>query len=232
MLSQGRVCPLRIPRDDRFEDAPVIVDQVGLHRRKSLDQLAARAVGMREQTGHRIVKHDQRLGSGCQDDRAMEFEIRHSAGIRLIDRFGDARQFALQPLEVGDAGALAGQPDGLAFDRDARLHDVVHHAGLLGEREGEEVIENGDIRTRDHGADAVPDLDDAEHGQRAQRFADNRPADTKLAREFALRDQAIPRLERARQQPLAQERKNLLEALFALGCSPDFHPDALLILPW
>ena len=89
---------------------------------------------------------------------------------------------------------------GLTFDRDARLHHVIQHVRLLGEREGEEVVQDRDVRPRHHGADAVADLDDAKHGQGAQRLAHERPAYAELAREFAFGDQAVAGLERAGEQ--------------------------------
>ena len=105
----------------------------------------------------------------------MEFEVGHAAGVRFVDRFRDLRQRCLQTFEIGDVCALAGEPDCLTFDRDAGLHHVIRHVRLLGEREGEEVIQNRDVRSRHDGADAIPDLDDAEHRERPQRFADERP---------------------------------------------------------
>ena len=95
----------------------------------------------------------------------MEFEVGHAAGIRLVDRLSDLRERTLQAFEIGDVGALAGEPDRLTLDRDTRLHDVIEHVRLLGEREGEEVVQHRDVRLRHHGADAVADFDDAEHGR-------------------------------------------------------------------
>lgn len=74
---------------------------------------------------------------------------------------------ALQTFEIGDVGAFAGEADCLTFDCNARLHDVVEHVRLLGEGEGEEVVQHRDVRPCHHGADAVPDLDDTEHGEGA-----------------------------------------------------------------
>ena len=62
----------------------------------------------------------------------MKFEVGHAARVGLVDRFRNFRQRALQALEIGDAGALAGQPNGLTFDGDARLHHVVHHVRPAG----------------------------------------------------------------------------------------------------
>ena len=84
-------------------------------------------------------------------------------------------------------------------------------SGLLGQREGEEVVEHGDVRTRHHGADAVANFDDAKHGQGAQRFPHQRSADAELGCEFAFGDQTVAGLERTDDQPVAQEGKDLLE---------------------
>ncbi len=158
----------------------------------------------------------------------MEFEIRHSAGIRFIDRFGDARQFALQPLEVGDAGALAGQPDGLAFDRDARLHDVVHHARLLGEREGEEVIENGDdlgrvttvpMRSR---ISTMPSMVSARNASRTI----GRLTPSWLASSRS-RSGRSPASEPASTRSRGNAKTLSKPFAISLGCSPDFHPRCL-----
>lgn len=110
------------------------------------------------------------------DDGAMEFEVGHAARIGLVDGLPDFRQCTLQPFEIGNVGALAGEADRLAFDRDARLHDVVKHVRLVGEGEGEEVVQYRDVRPGHHSTDAVADLDDAEHRQGTQRLANDRPA--------------------------------------------------------
>ena len=103
-------------------------------------------------------------------------------------------------------------------------------SGLLGEREGEEVVQHRDVRPRHHGADAVADFDDAEHGQRAQRLAHDRPADAELGCEFALGDQAVAGFQRTREQAFAQEGEHLLETFFALGRPLEFHPGLFLLI--
>ena len=154
----------------------------------------------------------------------MEFEVGHAAGVRFVDRFRDPRQRCLQTFEIGDVCAFAGEPDRLAFDRDAGLHHVIRHVRLLGEREGEEVIQDRDVRSRHDGADAIPDLDDAEHRQRPQRLANERPTYAELNCEIALGDQAIAGFQRAGEQAIAQEGEHLLESLLTLVRPLQFHP--------
>lgn len=145
-------------------------------------------------------------------------------GIGLVDGVPDLGECALEAFEIGDVGALAGEADRLAFDRDAGLHDVVEHVRLLGEREGEEVVQHGDVRPRHHGADAVADLDDAEHGEGTQRLTDDRTADAELGCQLAFGNQAVTGLERSRKQALTQEGEHLLEPFFALGGALQLHP--------
>ena len=141
----------------------------------------------------------------------------------------------LQAFEIGDISALAGEPDRLALDRDAGLHHVIRHVCLLGEREGEEVIEDRDVRSRHDSADAIPDLDNAEHREGPQRLANERPTYAELNCQIALGDQPIAGFQRAGEQAVAQEGEHLLETLLALVCPLQFHPysfaDLTLVRP-
>src|SRR5215207_805085 len=54
LLAQRRIRPLWIARDDRLEDAPVVVDQVRLHRGEGLHEFAAASMRARQKARHRI----------------------------------------------------------------------------------------------------------------------------------------------------------------------------------
>ena len=57
-------------------------------------------------------------------------------------------------------------------------------------------------------AAAVLDVEQAQHGERAQRLAQHRPADAQRQRQLALGQQAVACLQLARQQPVAKEGEN------------------------
>ena len=61
MLSQRCIGAVRVAGDDCLEDAPVIVDQIRLHRRERLHELAAIAMHMSQQARHRIMQDRQGL---------------------------------------------------------------------------------------------------------------------------------------------------------------------------
>ncbi len=98
------------------------------------------------------------------------------------------------------------------FDRDALFHDVVDHVRLLRQHEGEELAERRHVRSLHDRADTVPDLDRPDHRQRAKRLAQHGTADIEAGRKLALGQKAVPGLELARQQLLAQKRDDPLVA--------------------
>ena len=125
-----------------------------------------------------------------------------------------------QLFEIAQGGALAGQPDGLAFDGDARLHHVLDHARVAGDGEGEEVAEDGDIGAADDGAGPLADFHHAQHGEGAQGFAQHGPADAELGGEFAFAGEAVAGGDGAAEQLLAQEREHFFEAATCGGIGP------------
>ncbi len=173
-------------------------------------QLAALHVAALQQLADRAVERDQRRAAARFDDRQVEGEIGRAALDRIVQRVHQPRQLRADALQVALARPLAGKPDRLALDGDARLHHVVEDVGLLGEAEGEEIRQNRDVGLAHIGALAVADIEEAEHGQRAQRFAQQRPGYAQRQRELAFAQQAISGLQRAAKELLAKEGKDLL----------------------
>ena len=56
------------------------------------------------------------------------------------------------------------------------------------------------------------DFDDTEHGQGTQRLTDKRPAHAELTGKLPLGNQTVTGLQRSREQAVAQESEDLLEA--------------------
>ena len=193
MLPHDLFGMLRIAADDGVEDPAVIVDQVGFHGVEDLEKLPSPAMGVHQDARHGLMQHDQRLGLAGGHHRAMKLEIRHPAGIRIVDRLDDARERLLQLLEIGHGRPFRREPDSLALDGDARLHHIVDDVGLLGEREGEKVVEHGQVRPADDCSDPVADLDHPQHSEGAKSLPQDRSADTELRSKIALRDEPVAR---------------------------------------
>jgi hypothetical protein len=68
----------------------------------------------------------------------------------------------------------------------------------------------------------VLDIEQAQHGERAQRLAQHRPADAQRQRQFALGQQPVASLQLAREKPVAKEREDTCRAgLRLVGMRPN-----------
>jgi hypothetical protein len=142
----------------------------------------------------------------------MKSEVRLAAGFGVVERIDQRIEESRDGLQIALGGAFAGQPDGLALDGDSRLQDVVQDVGLGGEAQGERLAQHRGVGTAHERAATVLDVEQPQHRERAQRFAQHRSTDPQRQRQLALGQQAVASLQCARQQLVAKEDEDALGA--------------------
>ena len=152
----------------------------------------------------------------------MERIIGIRAGLGVVHGGMDAVQRGTQPLQIGQGGPRAGQANGLALDGDARLHRVVEQLGTLRQGEGKEVTNSRNVGAAHHGAHAVTDLHNTDHGKRPQCLAKHRSGNTKLQRQLALGGEPVAGTDGAGEKLVTEKAQHTIETAAGRFLRADF----------
>ena len=140
----------------------------------------------------------------------MELVVRLAAGLGIADRRGDAASSAR--TRSRSEVVARWQARRIAWHSMAIRASIT--SSMMSDRCASAKVKNSPSTEAsgppDDRADAVADLDDADDGKRPQRLAQAGPADAKLSRELALRDEAVARPDRAVEKLIAQEGEDFV----------------------
>jgi hypothetical protein len=186
VLAQPALGGVGIAPGERQEDLAMRIDQMGGDGGLTERVAPALDVAAHQERRDRLVDLHQRAAVAGPHDGEVEGVVGRTASLRVVEGIDQRVERARDPLQVALARPLAGQPNRLAFDGDAGLQHVVQDVGLGGEAERQRLAQHRGIGGAHEGAAAVLDVEQAQHGERAQRLAQHRPADAQRQRQFAL----------------------------------------------